>query len=208
MQLNLIFVFFVDFLIYYVIIITQNYMFCEKTSICNSRRSGHLYWYIIHAKSGKSQELVNFFNREEDIYAFLPMVEKWFSNSQMKMFKDTYMYPNYIFVKSLLERNLFHEKYEKFFQTIDHIAELVVYDDVIALNNSERLFLEKMFGDQNVIKHSVGNIHNSVLKIDEGPLVGLEERITKIDRHKRLAFLDFPMLGNKMKVPLEVISKS
>lgn len=45
---------------------------------------------------------------------------------------------------------------------------------------------------------------------NEGPLIGLEGLITKIDRHKRIAYVDVELLGKltRVQVGLEIISKS
>ena len=51
---------------------------------------------------------------------------------------------------------------------------------------------------------------NDKIIINEGSLVGLEGLITKIDRHKRIAYVDVELLGKltKVQVGLEIISKS
>ena len=57
---------------------------------------------------------------------------------------------------------------------------------------------------------STGIIENSQIRILEGPLVGMEGTIRKIDRHKRKAWLEIEMFGRtvEMQVGLEVIAKS
>ena len=42
---------------------------------------------------------------------------------------------------------------------------------------------------------SQGYIKNGITHIVTGPLVGMERRIRKIDRHKRLANIEMPMQG-------------
>ena len=49
--------------------------------------------------------------------------------------------------------------------------------------------MEKLFDNQDVIKHSVGNIVNSQLIVDEGPLMNMEDKVIKINRHHRIATL-------------------
>lgn len=67
---------------------------------------------------------------------------------------------------------------------------------------------EKLFDQYGVILHSTGNIIRSKLKIDQGPLCGMEESITKINRHQRTAKFDFKENNLSLIVPLEIISKS
>ncbi|WP_050638280.1 transcription termination/antitermination NusG family protein [Candidatus Stoquefichus sp. SB1] len=165
-------------------------------------------WYIVHVKSGKCQEIIDYLNTDQNIYAFLPKMEKWFSNSHIKEFQTSYMYPDYIFIRTSLNQEEFKMKYDDFFRSIRQMADLLEYDGMIALTSVEQMLLEKMFDNQDVIKHSTGHIVDSHLMINEGPLIGLEKRIKKIDRHKRVAILDCNIFGRIMKVPLEVISKS
>ncbi len=57
---------------------------------------------------------------------------------------------------------------------------------------------------------SEGYIKNGQTHITKGPLMGWEKRIRKIDRHKRLARLEFPVKSVLTMVPagLEIKSKS
>lgn len=165
-------------------------------------------WYIMHVKSENCQEFVDYLNADKNIYAFLPKMEKWLSNSKIKEFQTSYMYPDYIFIRTSLNQEEFKKRYDEFFKSIYYIAQLLEKNSVISLTPMEQLLLEKMFNDQDVIKHSTGHIVDSHLIINEGPLIGLEKRIKKIDRHKRIAILDCDILGRIMKVPLEVVSKS
>lgn len=165
-------------------------------------------WYIVHVKSGKCQEIIDYLNDDQNIYAFLPKMEKWFSNSRVKEFQTSYMYPDYIFIRTSLKHDEFQKKYEDFFYSINHVAQLLEYESIFSLTSMEQVLLEKMFDNQGVIKHSTGHIVDSRLIINDGPLIGLEKSIKRIDRHKRMAILDCNILGRIMKVPLEVVSKS
>lgn len=167
-----------------------------------------MYWYVIHVKYEKYNDLLNYFNSQEDVHAFQPLIEKWFSNSQVKEYQSTLMYPDYIFIVTRLDNKQFVEKYKGVFMSIKRFAELLYNEEFLSLDKSEQSLFEKILDGHNTIKHSSGKIVNSVLKIEHGPLMGMEDMITKIDRHKRIAFLKCEMLGQTMKVPLEVTSKS
>lgn len=167
-----------------------------------------MYWCVIHVKNRKYQELLDFFNAQNDVYAFIPMIEKWFSSSEIKEYQSVEMYPNYIFIKTSLSKDEFDKRFKDVFQSVSRFAELLEYDEMITLDQQEQLLLEKMLNGCETIKHSKGRIVDSILMIDYGPLVGMEDQITKINRHKRLAFLDCGVLGKRIKMPLEVVSKS
>lgn len=56
---------------------------------------------------------------------------------------------------------------------------------------------------------SSGIIENDRVRILSGPLMGMEGNIRRIDRHKRIAYLEIEMFGRtvEMKVGLEIIKK-
>lgn len=63
--------------------------------------------------------------------------------------------------------------------------------------------------DTHVVEMSEGVIEGDRVMVIRGPLKGHEARITRIDRHKRLAWVDMNMFGrNKtIRVGLEIVSK-
>ena len=65
-------------------------------------------------------------------------------------------------------------------------------------------------GKEQTVEMSEGVIEQSRIRVYSGPLVGKERYISRIDRHKRRAFLEMPMFGErqKVRVGLEIVSKS
>lgn len=77
---------------------------------------------------------------------------------------------------------------------------LVKCKEIYELNNHEKivliklkeydlLFLNKF--NSTTIDNSIGDIVNGKIVVREGPLVGCEDMIRKVDRHKRLAFFKY-----------------
>lgn len=56
--------------------------------------------------------------------------------------------------------------------------------------------------EHRVIKTSSGVIEGDRVMVTDGPLVGMESCIKKIDRHKRLAFAEFDLCGRTVLVKL------
>ena len=117
------------------------------------------------------------------------------------------LYPDYVFIKSEMDQLEFNERFKEFFKSIDGIAQLLEFEDVYVLKTEEQILMERLLDNKNIIRHSVGNIVNSKLIVEKGPLVNLENKVIKIDRHQRLAVLKSDFF-NKITVPLEVVSKS
>lgn len=60
-----------------------------------------------------------------------------------------------------------------------------------------------------VVEMSQGVIEGDTIVVTDGPLKGREALITKIDRHKRLAYLDMRMFGRSksVRIGLEIVRK-
>lgn len=83
-------------------------------------------------------------------------------------------------------------------------------DEFLPLNNEEIDWLRALVvGKTHTVEMSEGLIEGGKVTVTSGPLRGREAQISKIDRHKRLAWLDMRMFGrNKnIKVGLEIVSK-
>ena len=60
---------------------------------------------------------------------------------------------------------------------------------LVKLKEYDLLFLNKF--NSTVIDNSIGDIENGNIVVKEGPLIGCENMIRKVDRHKRLAFFKY-----------------
>ncbi len=167
-----------------------------------------MYWCILHTKKKSYHELIDFFNAQKDVHAFVPMIEKCFSGASIKEYQNIAMYPDDLFMRTSMDQKEFFMKFKNVFDSMDRRVELLESEDFITLTMQEQELLEKMFDGCEVIKHSTGRIIDSILMIEQGSLVGMENSIQKINRHKRFAYLDCGMFGKTMKVPLEVINKT
>lgn len=83
-------------------------------------------------------------------------------------------------------------------------------NEVAALTEEEIAFLTAFGGKKRTVEMSEGVIEQSKIRIYSGPLVGKERYIRRIDRHKRRAFLELPMFGQRqrLQVGLEIVSKT
>lgn len=63
--------------------------------------------------------------------------------------------------------------------------------------------------ETHVLEMSEGAIEGDRVTVTSGPLKGKEASITRIDRHKRLAWVDMDMFGRKktIRVGLEIVAK-
>ncbi|MBR3841204.1 MAG: hypothetical protein IKM20_08720 [Erysipelotrichales bacterium] len=154
-------------------------------------------WYAVYAKSEMLDEAVAVL-KHHNIHTVVAKCEKWFSNSHIREYVTSLLVPNCAFIETNLDMK----------ELLAICNDSEVFDSCTLLSDSEALIIQTMFHDSNVIGRSIGAIENSVLKVSEGPLMGMESKITKIDRHKRVAYIDMKLLGRDMRLPLEVVSKS
>lgn len=167
-----------------------------------------MYWYIAYVDNDYIDNLVDFFNRQENCLAFIPKMEKWYNVKSIKNYVVRKLYPNYVLIKSHLDKKAFIFQYNGFFNSLKGSVSLLQYDNTTTLNRGEQAIFEQLFDNESIIRHSIGNIVDSKLIVDQGPLKGLEDLVIKIDRHHRIATLKTNFLGQPIRVALEVVSKT
>lgn len=83
-------------------------------------------------------------------------------------------------------------------------------DKFVPLRDDELTWLEVFTNAKtHVVEMSRGVIEGDKAIVVEGPLKGFEAYITKIDRHKRLAYMDMNIFGvtGSVRVGLEIVRK-
>lgn len=89
-------------------------------------------------------------------------------------------------------------------------AEGIIADDLGAVGSLtpiESALVRRLGGASHLIPVSEGRIVAGRLEVRFGPLAGLEPLVRRVDRHRRLAWLE-PEPGRRIPVGLEVVSKS
>ncbi|MEG0315214.1 MAG: antiterminator LoaP, partial [Erysipelotrichaceae bacterium] len=165
-------------------------------------------WYVLFVEGGKELALVNYLIENDKLKAFCPMVENCIKKNGECHFITKPMFPSYIFVESEMEQSEFQELIVEIRGRKKGIVKELKYDNegTEALQKEEKEYIESLMNKDKIIERSSGVIENDQVIITDGPLIGQESRIVKIDRHKRIAFLEFNILGReiKIKVPLEI----
>lgn len=169
-------------------------------------------WYICFVQGGKEKSICRYINeKEKEVEAFIPSVEIYQKKEGQSFFVKKLMFPSYVFIKSdlghsefqIILKRLRNEK-EGFIRELKHDNE-----DTTALLPEERDFLEKLMNKDYIVKNSIGIIEGNQVVIRNGPLQGYESMVKKVDRHKRIGFLEVDIFGKivRVKVGLEVLKK-
>lgn len=91
----------------------------------------------------------------------------------------------------------------------EHAKVLRSGEEFFPLYEQEERFLRRMTGDTTNVAMSVGVMEGDRIIVKEGPLVGMEGKIKRIDRHKRMAILEVELFNrvSEMRVGLEIVEK-
>ena len=96
------------------------------------------------------------------------------------------MFPECIFLESESEEALTKE-----LKQCVHFTGIVEWKDcLLRVGQDEEEFLGRLCGKERHLEMSRGIICKGAPRITEGPLKGMEDRILRIDRHKRLARIE------------------
>ena len=167
--------------------------------------------YVIQVVGGTESRVCDLINKLlNDIVddCFVPRREVMRrEEGQWKRVRET-LFPGYLFAKT----NDIQHVSERL-ASIPAFTRLLGKSDerVIPLSQDEAAWLTALMQPlDKVVEMSTGVIEGDRVIVTDGPLVGREALISKIDRHKRLAYLDMRMFGRTktIKVGLEIVRKN
>lgn len=143
-------------------------------------------WYLVHVPEGmeastckKVRALVPGGLLED---AFVLSKERWMKRSGAWSLREIQMFPEYFFVASSDVLGL-----NKALSKLSFHVEVVGASQraCAPLADEAKAFFDGVTDVGRVIRNSVGVIENGVLRVVSGPLKGREDRVVKVDRHKR-----------------------
>ena len=167
--------------------------------------------YVIQVVGGRENhvcDLVNKILNEEIKDCYVPRREVFRrAGGEWITVRET-LFPGYLFVET--------ENIEQVMGRLTKVPALtrllgVGDEHVTPLSPDEVAWLSGLMKPfDKVVEASVGVIEGDRVVVTNGPLVGHEAQIKKVDRHKRLAYLDMRMFGRTktIKVGLEIVRKS
>lgn len=168
-------------------------------------------WHVVHVFGGYEDKIKDFINKNSRNTAFIPRKKKIFRKHGVNLIEESVLFPNYVFVKTTLNHFEFTKYIQMYLVDIDGFIKLLKHDKVgtDSLIPEEIEFLKSFLNDDFLVDESIGIMEGDKVIVLDGPLVGLESYIRKIDRHKRLAWIEFNIFGEIriISVPLEIISK-
>lgn len=167
-------------------------------------------WCVLRCRPGKAEEVMMSCRRNisddilRDIFVFTyERMRRYEGNWHLETRE---MFPNYIFLETDEPGKLF-KKLEAYRGIVQMLEDNDQFRIVLP---EEESFLSDLCGKQHHMEMSQGYIRDGITHIIHGPLVGMERRIRKIDRHKRIArvALSDEKKERLMTAGLEIMFKS
>lgn len=168
------------------------------------------HWYVVQVFRGQEDNFIQRLNNE-DYEVFTPKQIHLLKRRDRVIKAIKPLFPGYIFIATDKDYMSFREFYQQEISMFDGCVRILKYkDDVEALYPHERLFIERFVNKDKVIDASLGFIEGDRIRIIEGPLIGNESLIKKINRHKRTALIEVTLFGEVQTIELscEIIAKT
>ena len=172
-------------------------------------------WYVIQVIGGREENVLRKIEKQADKATFqscfVPKYEVRKRYSGAWKTHHEVLFPGYVFVDTKTP-DLFRIELNKVTAMTKLLSAETETGDkqFIPLSDEEKTLISAFVdGDTHVLKMSEGIIEGDQIRVLRGPLQGYEALVKKIDRHKRIAFIDLEILGRvkTVKVGLEIVQK-
>jgi transcriptional antiterminator NusG len=173
-------------------------------------------WYVLFAKTGYEQKAVDEISRAwkiDDLNPFIPTYDMPFRRAGKVSLEKRLLFPGYIFIESEINEKEFYVAVRQFIVQSKYALKLLHYggfsDSNFAMKDEDREIFLKLYNKNYCIEMSRGFIEGDKIIIIDGPLLGFESYIKKINRHKMEAIIAIKLMGDvrEIKVGLETVKK-
>lgn len=169
-------------------------------------------WYALYCPETDEEAILK--SCRENISSAVLKDAFLFTYERMKRYQGSWhlekekMFPDYIFLESEHSEQLYQElgPYRLAAQPLESEQCRIL----LPVEAEEERLLKDLCGNDRNMSMSRGVIQMGIPRVTEGPLKGREHMISRIDRHKRLAFLKTPGFpaGAALKAGLEITEKT
>ena len=171
-------------------------------------------WFVLYVRSGSEQGVLKSLNKilDSKVYeSFAPTKEMPYREKGVSKKKEAVCFPGYVFIKTNENVDMFLRNAKRSAETVSGAYYFLCYGNDkadISMRTDERWRIERLLNAEfrmEASKYEKGD----KIRIVEGPLFGLESMIKRVDRHKRTAVIELPMMGSvrEFTLMIEVIEK-
>ena len=174
-------------------------------------------WYTLFVTTGYEQKIARVITeswRIDGLRSFVPMKDVYFRKAGKVLTEKIQWIPGYVFLESEHDGLEFYLISKSYISRTKNVFRLLHYgsehvDLSYEMRETERAFLQRFLDDEQCVKMSKGYIKGTSIIVTDGPMVGLEGMIRKVNRHKMEATIEASFLGSvrEVVVGLEIIKK-
>ncbi|MCL2591925.1 MAG: antiterminator LoaP [Defluviitaleaceae bacterium] len=177
-----------------------------------------MFWYVLFVKTGCEQKVVSEIEKiwtVEDMRPFIPTYDAKFRKFGKVILEKHKLFPGYVFIESAITGTEFCKAIHPTIERSKNVLKLLRYsrdyesDVSFQMKSSEKETYSKLYSEDFCIKMSKGIIAGDLIKITDGPLVGHEALIRKVNRHKMQATVEIKLMGSlrNTTIGLEIVEK-
>lgn len=156
-------------------------------------------WYAVITSTGNEDALCQYIQKKLQLSAIFPTAQRHLRIKQQDLLVDKAMVKGCILVECDLDRNsLVYLLHQQTIYPIEHVEEM---------SKESMELLLPMLSDTHCMNMSVGISVNHRAQVQQGPLVGMEAHILKVNAHKRLASLEIYIKDTPLLAGLEIKEK-
>ena len=166
-------------------------------------------WYVIQVQTGREEQIIEeagkYQVQEYFEEIFTPRIEKKKKYLGELNLETVLLFPVYLVVIS--------SSPEELYQALKRVPQLTKLlgtgEKWTPMTEEDIAVVETLSGTEHLMKFSEGYIQGDSVRVMSGPLKGLEGKISRIDRHKRLAWLKVELFGRtvELQAGLEIVRK-
>lgn len=153
-------------------------------------------WYILFALAEKQEQVCNVI-RNQGLHAFLPMMEYYRRDCREIVTKP--MFPGYIFVRTGMQQQDFDQMLFSLGDQKHGLIRQLKREDSTAMRKSEIDFFQKLLTEDGISKMSYGYLQNKKAVVTQGAIQPFQDRIVKVDRHNKIAWLGFEFMNRQIQ---------
>lgn len=166
--------------------------------------------YVLQVTSGKERHahtlILSILPDDSFSEVFIPKYKKKVRRKGAWQTEESLLTPGYIYLRTNDVARV-----DQLLREVPVLTKLVKSaGSILPLDEEETIWLSKLTEPmRRTVESSIGFIEGDKVTVIDGPLLGHESHIVQINRHKRLAYLEFRFLGRTklIKVGLEVVHK-
>lgn len=151
-------------------------------------------WYVVHVRTDKEEETARVLEKIPKLKVKVLMEEVVERRKGSLWQRLKLIFPGYIFINVIIDTDMYY-RINKVPGVIRILDMKKGSNTLIPLTDKEVKTFLKVSNDTGLLKRSKATFENGKIKILEGPLLGYEDNIVKVDKRKCKAKVKIKLMG-------------